>query len=1046
MIEKYNQFFVNEVLTRLNERQKAAVDQIEGPVMVIAGPGTGKTHILAARVGNILLKTDVHAKNILCLTFTEAAVLAMRKRLLRFIGPEAHRIHIFTFHSFCNRVIQDNLELFGMQELEPLSELERIGILRGIIDQLPYRHPLRLGRSNPYFYERHLRSLFRWMKLERWSAEDIHEKTEAYLGELHLRKEFVYQVSRGNIEKGSLKQAKADAVRLKMKRLKAASDLFSLYNEALAQARRYDYEDMILWVIRAFEEHEYLLKTYQEQYQYFLIDEFQDTNGAQNEIIKKLVAYWDNPNLFIVGDDDQSIFEFQGARLKNLTDFRQKYIDGIQLYVLDHNYRSSQRILDGAHALINKNEKRIVHSLGSTSIEKLLVAKHPEFADLPFFPEVIIFKNRFQEDVAIVQAIRKLQEEGVPLEETAVIYARHRQSVNIVTLLEKYGIPYQTHRKINLLNIPLVIQFRQLLSYLASELEYPGRGDHQLYKILHFQFVGIPRSDIEKISWHLAKTMDTTMGRWGLAIADTALHKKLELESGTQIKQLSNLLREAIQRSTNYSLPYFIEWLINQSGVLKFVIGHPEKVWLIQIVKSFMDFVKTEHNKKPRLSLKGLLELLTQMDDNYLPIEAINEVKAHQGVNLLTAHSAKGLEFQRVFIIDAVKENWEPSNRAGAFQFALPDTLTYSGEEDAVEARRRLFYVAMTRAKERVTISYSEENGIGKPLERALFIDELIEGSSIVERHEVLSEEMILETQILELREQVIPSIQVLDEKWIDDLLAGLKLSTSALTQYLRCPLGFYYEYILRAPYLPSEAATYGTAIHGALYQFFANMLNHKRKAFAAKTNLLQSFEKEMSFRRGDFAFQNYKRYLEQGGQNLSNLYDRKVKEWHKKVQVEMTIKEVEVDGVPLKGTIDKIEFYEGQQAAIVDYKTGGQDKSKLSRPTKSRPYGGNYWRQLVFYKLLYENYEIAPSTVKEGKVVYIDPDDTGQNHEVVVPITKEDVDQVRTFIKDVYQKIQNHEFYQGCNKPNCKWCGFVKNNDLVAGFSNQLVEELDDK
>ena len=189
-IQHYNEAFLR-VLEELNPQQRQAVDQVEGPVLAIAGPGTGKTHILSARIGRILLETDAQAQNILCLTFTDAGVNAMRQRLLEFIGPEAHRVHIYTFHSFCNSIIQDNLELFGSQDMEPLSELERVEIIRQLLDELEVRHPLRRGRNDAYFYEKHLQGLFQLMKSEDWTVEHVHDAIDSYLESLPDREEFI---------------------------------------------------------------------------------------------------------------------------------------------------------------------------------------------------------------------------------------------------------------------------------------------------------------------------------------------------------------------------------------------------------------------------------------------------------------------------------------------------------------------------------------------------------------------------------------------------------------------------------------------------------------------------------------------------------------------------------------------------------------------------------------------------------------------------------------------------------------------------------------
>ncbi|MFT5016248.1 MAG: DNA helicase-2/ATP-dependent DNA helicase PcrA, partial [Limisphaerales bacterium] len=328
----HNATFQTE-LDRLNPAQRAAVEKTDGPVMVLAGPGTGKTHLLAARIGNILSETDTGAHNILCLTFTEAGVKAMRERLLKFIGPEAHRIGIYTFHGFCSNLIQQNLQYFGKPDLEPLGELEQIRIIRSLLDGLEQDTPLRQGYHDPYFYEPHLKHLFSAIKSENWELDDMDQKIDKYVTELPAHPDFVYQKKYKDKVKGDPKQGQIDEEILRMKRLRAATDLFPAYQEGLRKERRYDYGDMIGWVLRAFNDFPSLLRAYQERYQYVLVDEFQDTNGAQDAIVRSLVDYWEKPNIFIVGDDDQAIYEFQGARLRSMTDFFKRY-DDVKLVTL----------------------------------------------------------------------------------------------------------------------------------------------------------------------------------------------------------------------------------------------------------------------------------------------------------------------------------------------------------------------------------------------------------------------------------------------------------------------------------------------------------------------------------------------------------------------------------------------------------------------------------------------------------------------------------------------------------------------------------------
>lgn len=1043
-IQQYNESFLRE-LERLNAEQREAVDAIEGPVLVIAGPGTGKTHILAARIGRILLETDTQPQNILCLTFTDSGVRAMRQRLLQLIGPEAHRVHIFTFHSFCNNIIQDNLELFGRHELEPVSDLERIDMIRQIIDGLDVSHPLKRGQTDAHFYESHLYDIFQRMKTEDWTPEYVHNQIDVYLKDLPNRKEFVYQVTRGTFKKGDLKQAKLDETLERMERLKAAAALYPQFQKAMEEARRYDYNDMILWVLRAFEQNEALLLNYQERYLYFLVDEYQDTNGAQNSILKKLVEYWENPNVFIVGDDDQSIYEFQGARLKNLTDFYAIYKEELKLVLLRQNYRSSQLILDTSRTLIYNNQIRIINSLRSLGIEKVLQAQHPEFATIALSPQVVTYPNRLQEEAAIVYQIEQWQAAGFPLEEIAVIYARHKQAQNLISLLEKKGIPYNTKRKVNVLDLPLIRNLREILEYLQDELTRPHSGESWLFRMLHFNFLGIPPADIARLSVYLASFLPDSRPHWREVLRDRVLLSKLNLENTEALLNWSNLTEQLLTDLTGISLPALLEKIINRSGLLKLVLDHPDKTWLMQVVKTFFDFVQAETERNPRLSLRQLLDMLRSMDANRLSMPLNKVTTAEKGVNLVTAHSAKGLEFQRVFLLDCVKDSWEPAARGNHYRFPMPDTLTFSGEEDAMEARRRLFYVAVTRAKEFLQISYSQQDNKGKDLQRAIFVEEILQNEQLHSTTKEVPESILLEYQLLQLTELPTPILLPQDRATVNRLLENFKLSISSLNQYLKCPLGFYYENVLQAPITQSESASYGAAIHHALRRLFEKMLLVPDHRFPDVAVLIQSFDEEMQRLRGNFSRHEYERRLEMGRRHLFEFYHQNVNNWHKKVRIELNIRNVEVDGVPLTGAIDKLELYDNQQTIVVDYKTGEVESAKLRAPSESNPYGGNYWRQLVFYKLLYESFDRGIRRVNAGIISWADPNGKGKFTNSEIEIQAKDVAFIRNLVKETYSKIQNHEFYEGCGKSDCKWCNFVRNNMVPDSFVEVEVEELDD-
>jgi DNA helicase-2/ATP-dependent DNA helicase PcrA len=1044
-LQQYNEAFAS-VLEGLNAAQREAVEQIEGPVLVIAGPGTGKTHILSARIGRILLETDAQAHNILCLTFTDAGVQAMRERLLSFIGPEAHRVHIYTFHSFCNTIIQENLELFGRHDLEPLSDLERVELIRTLIDELDVHHPLKRIPSNPYFYERHLYDLFKKMKSEAWTPAHVAQEVDAYIQGLPEREGFFYKRKTGDRPKGSPRIEKIAEEEQRMKRLKAGAALYDTYQKALARARRYDYDDMILWVLDKFNANEAVLRRYQEQYLYLLVDEYQDTNGAQNNILQHLISYWESPNIFIVGDDDQSIYEFQGARLKNLSDFYTAYAETIRLVVLTENYRSTQHILDTAHQLIEVNERRIVQSLRDQGVEKMLRASNPEVAALDIHPTITKYPNRIQENAAIVRQLDALHQAGASLQKIAIIYARHRQVQQIQQMLQKKGIPFQTRRKVNILDEPVIQNLRQLLAYFGHETTLPYSGEHLLFKILHFSFWDVPPRDLARLSFHLLKMDRPVAVHWRDAIGNADLMASAGLEKPEQLKAVSAFLETILQDQTSMSLPRLIERVVNTSGLLSAVFAHQDRAWLLQVIKTFMDFVKEETDRNPRVSIPRLLSIMDKLDSNFLSIELQETIGNQEGVHLLTAHSSKGLEFEQVFIIDGVKDYWEPGKRGGASRFRLPDTLTFSNEEDDLEARRRLFFVAMTRAQQQLHISFSAKNAKGKDLERTQFIDEIVLQDTIEIEEKALDTEQLVAAQMLDLQETNQPVIDAANPVWIDEILEGFVLSVSAMNRFLKCPLSFYYEHILRVPTFVSESATYGQAMHNALQRLFEQREQDKDKQFAPPEALIRMFEQEMRRRRGFFSPESYDRRIELGRRHLKGYYETHYSTWTFRSKMEWPLRNIEVDGVPLTGVLDRVDYLDATTVQLIDYKTGALKKDRTQKPTKSKPYGGAYWRQLLFYKVLFEFAGATQAYVKQAAISFLELDDKGTFPEASYTFSAEDVRQMRSWIKEVHGKIKRHEFYEGCGEASCRWCNFARQNALPDSFSDREIEALDDR
>lgn len=1038
-----NQQTFAEEISRLNPAQRRAVEQTEGPVMVIAGPGTGKTQIIAARIGNIL-KSDVQAgpHNILCLTYTDAGTVAMRSRLLQFIGPTAYRVNIYTFHAFCNEIIQHNLDYFGKRELEPISELENVQLLRELLDALPPDNPLKRLKGDMYYDIPRLNELFRTMKEESWTPALVSEKIDAYLADLPNRDEFIYKKPNAKlgIKAGDPKQKDIDARKEKMETLRSAAALFPKYCEMMKARGRYDYSDMILWVLDAFRRDENFLRNYQEWYQYFLVDEFQDTSGAQNAILQLLIGYWSKPNVFVVGDDDQCIYEFQGARIKNMTAFFEKYEQDLEVIVLKENYRSTQPLLDASKSVIDNNTQRLVRQEPLLekipALNKTLVAAGSRTDGPP--PALTEYFNTLHEEAAVVDAIEALARHTPRLNEIAVIYSRHRQAENIITLLEKKKIPYTVKKKVNILDLKITEQVLNILSYLDEEARKPHSGEWLLFGIMHYDFFRISARDAAKISAHCGRERL----RWRSFLADYDGLKALDLESYQSVIFLEENLTQWIASVPNLTVQLLFEKVLNYSGIVRLIAGSPEKVWLLQVVTTLFDFIKAECGKRPLLSLKELLAMIDQMRESGIALSVNKTVYEENGVNLVTAHSAKGLEFTHVFMIGCTTDMWERS-RGNLNRFSMPDTLTFAAQDDEnkVESARRLFYVAMTRARENLQISFAARTNEGKLLEHSQFVEEIVErtGAQIAKKH--LSDEEVTAYAALALTHVPPAASATLDKQYVQSLLENYSLSVTHLNKYLDCPVAFYYENILRVPAARNANTAFGTAVHSSLKWLFEEMAGHK--SFHPKKELVAVFKKELQKQRDSFTQAEYENRMALGEKILPEYYDKYVQTWNKAVVTEYNIKNIEADGVPLNGKLDKIEF-DASQVNVVDYKTGSPEKGlkKLNPPSEAEPLGGDYWRQIVFYKILLDNYKRQDWKMVSGEIDFVEKHEREKDFvKKKLVVSRDDVQVVKEQIKLVYTRIMDHDFSQGCNKEDCGWCNFTKSNSLM--FSQKKETEL---
>ncbi|MGG9970657.1 ATP-dependent DNA helicase [Ferruginibacter sp. SUN002] len=1030
---------------KLNPQQRKAVDTIEGPVMVIAGPGTGKTQILAARIGKILLDTDALPENILCLTYTDAGTIAMRKRLVQFIGADAYKVNIYTFHAFCNDVIQDNLSLFEKNTLDAISELESIELFKTLIDNFPKNHLLKRYRGDVYFEVNNLKSLFSSMKREGWTPEYINQKIDEYIADLPNRDEYVAKRAVKEFKKGDVRTDKIEEEKEKMEKLRAAVNEFENYQSLMRKRNRYDFDDMINWVIRVFEENKIVLANYQEKFQYILVDEYQDTSGTQNKLVQLLINYWDKPNVFVVGDDDQSIYRFQGANVENMLEFANAYTKDLITVVLTNNYRSTQPILDVSKSVINRNEERLIRKIDG--LTKDLVAANTKINELKHLPLICEYNSVRDEMAAITFNVEGLLKQEIPPGQIAVIYKENKYGEELAKYFRLKGIPVYSKRSINILDHPFIKKIISLLSYLNAEHDIPYGGDEMLFEILHYDFYSIPPIDIAKLTVEVNQKKYngelTSIRKLLFDKSNNAPKDLFDAGLNQRLKNVSALLEKLIADVSNVTLQQLFENIIQYAGVLSYIMKSNEKIELMQLLTALFNFIKEETSRNPSLDLSGLIAIMDLMRKEGIALPLVQVAGNDKGVNLLTAHGSKGLEFDHVFFAGCNAASWEKKRKPGG-GYKFPDTMFSSQPNSSDEEElRRLFYVALTRAETNLSISYAKYKNDGKELEPSMFIAEILEQHAIPIEKIVLPNEQIVEFELLNFTAQA-PEIEQAEEDFITNLLSKFVMNVTALNSYLDCPLGFYYKNLIRIPAGKSESLVFGSAIHYGVEQLFKKMQDGKEDRFAPVEAMIADFNWYMNRHRENFTKEAFDRRMEYGDEVLRNYYNKYVNTWNKVVAVERNIRGVVVNGVPLKGKLDKLEF-DGKNVNVVDYKSGDIDKAlaKLKAPNEKDPNGGDYWRQAVFYKILIDNYGQKDWKVISTEFDFVEPDKKKEYRKEKIVINPQDIETVKQQLTDVWAKIQNRDFYTGCGKEECHWCNFVKDNKLAIALHDLEEEEI---
>ena len=1043
-----------ELYQKLNTEQQLAVDAIEGPVMVIAGPGTGKTQILATRILNILKNTDTQPQNILCLTYTEAGATAMQKRLSQFMGPDAYKVPIYTFHGLCNKIIQDYPEKFSRRELRVMDELDKIDLVQGLIEKLPAQSPLKSYNEDAQQIRRDLTKLWSLMQSEEIQAVQIKEWIEFLTDTENYKLAFphhTYKANRGTNKAGDLKSKDYEQSITAWKKAMAAAELYENYREAKAAAGLYEFSDMLEWVAKAFDVDEELLITYQEQFQYILVDEYQDTSGIQNHILYKLIEYWqDEPNCFVVGDDDQSVYAFQGAKVSNMLKFAERYQTHLQTVVLVKNYRSTQPILDCAKQLIDHNALRLINQMSGLSKELVASGDNTKYPQL--LPSNNLFNNEFHEAVGVAESIKKLIAEGETPNEMAVLYPQNKHALILADAFNAVEVPFVIHRPVNILNETLIQHLITWLEYLALELEMPNSGEHLIYKLLVSPLYNISSFEVNQLSVSIYAERSNSR-KEGKENYSWREHIQNIIKSPTQGDMFASSPSEALSTLWNHieywmkeaswlTVPELIRDIYSKGGYLAYALKSHDQEWTLEVLQTFMEFAIRMSEKTPFMKPHEFIATVKKMIYNDIPVPLEKRIGTAEGVQFITAHSSKGLEFDHVFVVRANQSEWEKGD-TGRMPYRILALIhgkniqlkNDTSDEESYEERRRLFYVAITRAKKTLHISYNQKRITATKVSDAItstFVGEAL-SSEATECTPIPGERLIFTNQAMLLRTSK-PKLKSDKMEWIASRTANFKFSPSTLYSILECGLKFYFTRIVRVPDAPSPAAAFGTAMHGAMHKWVDAWT--KDKKWMSESELTAQFDKEMYKERHAFNEKQFKLRMQQGHDVIPAYYQARKDEFkqYSLVQTEKMINAV-IDGVNISGFLDKMVF-DGNRVTVVDYKTGKPENSvKKAAPPGPRSAGklpNPYWFQLGVYQLM-SNLQPGKSWHCNTAIIdCIEKDDQGEFPLIQLYYNDEQNQILREWIAQANHQLQTLEFMNGCGKAECYWCNFAKQTEQV--------------